>query len=246
MFAGLSVVLAGCGSGGSTTSPRPVGVSFSAANVIQTGTPKAQLTARLGEPVLTSRPTESAPGGCVYYAMKGRPLADVWQFCLDAHDRVSEGATLYSPSHPPPPDGASAAREVLITRGDAACQGANADLVDATKQLARTIPQLSSSSGSGLRHRAASLTDRVARVLGDTRSQLGAFVSPPDEQSSLNGYLDALDKQAADLHQAATALATRRDQRYFALREQLNQAADSANADAEQYGFATCSTVRFG
>ena len=88
---------------------------------------------RLGQPVLTSKATRTSPGGCLYYAMKGRPLSDVWQFCLDRHDRVNEGATLYSETQPAPPPGASAARAVLLARGDGICTSENAKLVKPTK-----------------------------------------------------------------------------------------------------------------
>ncbi len=246
LVAGLAaMLLPGCGSGGSTTSTRPDGVAFGTANAIRVGTSKATLDGRLGDPVLTSGPTQSAPGGCVYYTMKGRPLSDVWQFCLDGRDRVSEGATLYSPSHAPPPQGASAAREILIARGDAICQSTNGDLAGQTKELARLVGGLSPNAASDLRRRAAALTDKVATVLGRTRSQLHAFAAPSDERSALAGYLQALASQASVLHRAAGALANGRDQRYVVLRDRLNRLADPAIADARQYGFDTCSTVKF-
>ncbi len=57
----------------------------------------------------------------MYYPMQGKSLQNVWWFCLDEHNKVAAGATLYSIGLPPPPHDASVARQVLIGRGDVDC-----------------------------------------------------------------------------------------------------------------------------
>lgn len=249
LVAAFAALVVGCGSSGteSPTRPpptRPPGVAYAVANTIEAGTPRTVLTKRLGEPVLTSKPTHSSPGGCLYYAMQDRPLSDVWQFCLDRHDRVNQGATLYSESQPAPPPGASAARAVLLARGDAICTSENAQLVKPTKRLARLIKQLALTSAPDVRRRAASLMRRFSAGLKRTGAQLGAFNAPPDARSELSAYLDALKAQAGALDQAATALAAG-DSLYLDLRRRVNSLGKSATTHAQHYGFSTCSALAF-
>jgi hypothetical protein len=234
----------GCGSGGTAAPARPPGVNRAAANSITAGTPRAALLERLGQPVLTSRPTRLAPNGCLYYAMRNRPLSDVWEFCLDGRGRVNKGATLYSPSQPAPPPGASAARAVLLARGDAICESDNARLARPTKRLARLIKRLDPQSQAGDRLRASRLIGEFSAAINRVRAQLAEFNAPGDERSELSAYLSALQAQAAALDRAAVLLAGR-DARYLDLREKVNSLSETATAHARQYGFRTCSALAF-
>jgi hypothetical protein len=244
LVAALAALVVGCGSSGTESPTRPPGVAYAAANSIEAGTPQTVLTKRLGQPVLTSKPTPPSPGGCLYYAMQDRPLSDVWQFCLDRHDRVNQGATLYSESQPAPAPGGSAARAVLLARGDAICTTENAQLVKPTRRLVRLIKQLAATAAPDVRRRAASLMRRFSAALKRTGAQLGAFNAPPDARSELSAYLDALKAQAGALDQAATALAAG-NSRYLDLRRRVNSLGKGATMHAQHYGFSTCSALAF-
>src|SRR3954451_11917872 len=64
LVAAFAALVVGCGSSGTESPTRPPGVAYAVANTIEAGTPRTVLTKRLGEPVLTSKPTHSSPGGC--------------------------------------------------------------------------------------------------------------------------------------------------------------------------------------
>jgi hypothetical protein len=236
------VAIAGCGSDSGSSPPATVpGVAYAAANTITAGIPRTVVNRRLGEPILTSRPTGSAPNGCVYYPMQGRPLADVWQFCFDKRNRVNEGATLYSTSQPAPPADASAARAALLARGDSICQGASLDLAQPLKRLDRQLTELARNPNRANRLRAASLIGQFDDVLNKTLSELNAFNAPPDQSSALADYLDAFGAQTRILPRAQTSLAASQDQRYSLLAHRFDTLGNAAAAHARQYGFSTCS-----
>jgi hypothetical protein len=240
------VAIAGCGSDSGSSRPATVpGVAYAAADTVKAGMPRTDVNRRLGEPILTSRPTDSAPGGCVYYAMQGRPPADVWQFCFDQRNRVNAGATLYSVSQPAPPAGASAARAALLGRGDTICQVEIADLARPLKRLDRRLTELKRSPNRANRRRAARLIGRFDDVLKKTLSELNVFNPPPDQRSALADYLDALRAQTRVLPSARTALAASQDQRYSRLIRRFDALGNAAAAHARRYGFSTCSGATF-
>lgn len=240
--------LSGCGSGGDETASAPTtvpGVAFATAGAIKGGIPRQAVERRLGQPVLTSRPAGTATGGCSYYAMKGRPLADVWQFCFNARDRVNEGATQYSSVEPAPPPETSAARAALLGRGDAVCQGEVADLAQPLKRLGDAISEWRKHPSRANRIAAAHLFGDFHRVVARTNGDLGAFRAPPDESAELARYLDARTSQAAVLLGARAALAAGDTSRYAALVDRFNALAKTAKAHAAAYGFATCAAPTF-
>lgn len=240
--------LSGCGSGSDESASAPTtvpGVAFGTANTIKGGVPQRAVERRLGQPVLTSRPAGTATGGCSYYAMKGRPLADVWQFCFNARERVNEGATQYSPQQPAPPEGASAARAALIARGDTACIAEVADLAKPLKRLGGAITTWRKHQSRANRVRAARLFGDFHRVVARTNAELAAFRAPPDKRAGLDRYLDARRAQAEALLHARAALAAGDTGRYAALVDRFNALAMTAKARAAAYGFASCSAPTF-
>jgi hypothetical protein len=237
-----AVVIVGCGSGDSANhAVTPPGVPYALADAIHPGMTRAAVRERLGTPVLTSHPTTSALKGCAYYAMAGRPLGDVWQFCFDSHNRVHEGATLYALSQPPPPAGASAARAVLLARGDAICQSESGRLADPAQKLARLRP----TSAPHARREAAGLMRRLNAVLRKALAELGAFDAPPDGRRTLASYLEALAAQTRALDRARAALAASQDGRYARLLRSFNRFGSAAAARARRYGFTVCSATNF-
>ena len=243
LLAAFAAVLMGCGGSNTTSTARPPGVNFAVASKIKSGVPRAQLIRQLGHPVLTSKAVKSSPGGCFYYPMEGRPLHDVWVFCLDEHNKVNQGATLYALGQPSPPPGASAARTVLIARGDSTCMLAGQDTGDPA-QLVHQIGQVTTSSAPAARRKLAALMRKFSDSAEHTRTQLESFNAPPDELSELQAYEAALHQQAATLARAATALAAGDAKSY---REQLQRAKDQgkeATTHARQYGFVKCAGIK--
>lgn len=246
LWLAASVAIAGCGLDSSSSTPVTVpGVPYATANTIKVGMPRTTVKRRLGAPILTSKSSDSVPGGCVFYAMEGQPLADVWQFCFDKRNRVNAGVTLYSVAQPAPPADASDARAALLGRGDTICQGERADLARPVKQLNRQLTKLKRSPNRANHRRAASLIGGVDDVLKKTLSELNAFNPPPDQKSVLADYLNALGTQTRVLSRARTALAALQDQRYSRLVHRFNALGGAAAAHARQYGFSTCSATTF-
>ena len=221
------------------------GVAFATAGTIRGGVPRQTVERRLGQPVLTSRPAGTATGGCSYYAMKDSPLADVWQFCFNARERVNEGATQYSPDEPAPPEGASAARAALIARGDTFCQLEVADLTQPLKRLGNAISEWRKHPSRANRIAAARLFGDFHRVVARTNGDLEAFRAPPDESAELARYLDARTPRRPRLLDARTALAAGDTSRYATLVDRFNALAKTAKARAGAYGFATCAAPTF-
>lgn len=240
------VAIAGCGSGGESSSPASVpGVPYGVASRIKSGMPRREVSQRLGRPILTSRPTGSAPSGCVYYAMAGRPPADVWQFCFDRRDTVSEGATLYSLAQPPPPADASAARAALLGRGDTICQVERASLTHPVKRLDRQLAALKRAPNRANHLQAARLVGPFNAVLRKTLSELSVFNAPIDRRPALAGYLDALRAQTRAMSSARRALAASQDQLYAQLVQRFSALGGAATEDAHRYGFSACAGVTF-
>jgi hypothetical protein len=242
----LVVALAGCGGGDEKKAPeRPVGITFAQGNKVKVGVAKSELLRRFGRPVLTGSPTPVFPRGCLYFAMKGKPLADVWQFCFDARGRVSEGATLYSPQQPRPPADASPARAVLIARGDSICQTESAELVKPSKRIAKGLKRLGQAKTKATRDELATAIGDFNDALKKAVSQLREFDAPSDKRSQLNGYLGELSQQARVLDQARSAQLAGDDARYSQLGDQFNKLAAKATPLAKQYGFQICTATKF-
>ena len=246
LVAALAALAVGCGGSDGTQSTsvaRPPGVEFDVASKIKSGVPRAKLIRELGDPVLTSKPEKALPGGCMYYPMKGKSLQNVWWFCLDEHDKVNAGATLYSIGLPPPPDDASAARQVLIGRGDVICAtGGPKD--SPPEDLVRQIKQVTTKSAPEARKKLAALMRKFSDSAESIRAQLERFNAPPDEVSELHAYEAALHQQAAALDRAATALAAGDAKAYDERLQRAKDLGDEAEAHASQYGFAKCAGIK--
>jgi hypothetical protein len=229
----------------STTTPtaRPVGVKFAVGNKIKSGMPRAELIRRVGDPVLSSKAVNGSPGGCLYFAMEKRPLSDVWIFCLDEHDKVNAGATLYSPQQPPPPQDASVERKVLIARADAICDYTSKKTGD-PEELARQVKQVGTSSSQAARRKLAALMGAFAVSAETIRGQLEDFDAPPDALSELEAYQSALHDQAVALDRAAKALSAGDEMRYQRELDRARQLGQAATSHARQYGFSTCAGVK--
>lgn len=246
LLAAFAAVVVGCGGSGGTQSTSiapPPGVDYGTANKINSGTPRAEMIRELGQPVLTSKPQKGLPGGCVYYPMQGKSLQNVWWFCLDEHNKVAAGATLYSIGLPPPPHDASVARQVLIGRGDVDCSTGGPKNAPPAK-LVDQIKQVTTKSASGARQALAALMRKFSDSARSTRAQLELFNAPPDELSELHAYEAALGRQAAALDRAATALAAGNANSYNEQLQQAKDLGDEANAHASQYGFAECAGIK--
>jgi hypothetical protein len=239
--------IAGCGSGGGSTTERPVGVPYDVANRVTVGVPRSALIEQLGQPVLTAYPVAPDSSGCAYFAMQGKPLADVWEFCFDKHGKVNLGATQYSDTVDRTfPEGASAARQVLIARGDSICSSENADLASATKKVDQALRALKARSTAKSRSAAAAAIGGFNGALRNALTRLKAFNAPPDETSTLTSYVHGLGEQVHVLAQAQAALAASDDQRYSALGRRFDQLGTSAAAAAKRYGFHVCRASTFG
>jgi hypothetical protein len=246
--AGFAAVAAGCGGSGDNTSTttlpsRPPGVKFATANKVGTGDPRTEVIHRLGDPVLTSKAVQGAPGGCLYFAMYQRPLSDVWRFCLDEHDKVNSGATLYSFQQPPPPQDASVARKVLIARADGICDYTSKKTSQPEK-LARRVKQVTASSSPAARRKLAALMRAFSESAETSRGQLKRFNAPPDALSELEAYESALHDQAVALDRAAKALSAGDEMRYQQELDRVRRLGDAATTSARQYGFSTCAGVK--
>jgi hypothetical protein len=244
LAAGLA--LAGCGSdSGSRPSATAPGVAYATADAIKAGMPRGEVARRLGKPPLTSRPTNQAPSGCFYYPMAGRPTTDVWQFCFDKHGRVNAGATLYSPSQPAPPAGASTARAVLLGRGDTICQAERAGLARPVKRLNRQLADLERTPNRVNRLQAARLIGPFNETLKKALSELSAFNPPIDRKPALSDYLGALRTQTRVMSSAQKALAASQDRRYAQLIRRFNALGNEATKGAHRYGFSACAGITF-
>jgi hypothetical protein len=243
VFAALAVGCDGSDESQSTSDERPPGIEFNAAKSITLGVPRAKVIRELGDPILTSEAVKGSPGGCLYFPMEQRPLASVFQYCLDEHDQVNVAATAYSLGAPAPPQGASAARQALIGRGDVTC-GVSGPEGRPPEELVRQIEQVTTKSAPEARQELAALMRKFSKSAKKTRAQLEAFNAPPDELSELDAYGAALDQQADALARAATALAAGDAKSYDAQLQRAKDLGDEAKAHASQYGFSTCAGIR--
>ncbi len=248
LLAAFAAVLVGCGGSNGTQSTstsiaRPPGVNFAVASKIKSGVPRAELLRQLGDPVLTSKPQKGTPGGCLFFQMDQRPLGDVWMFCFDQHNKVSAGATLYSLGEPAPPQGVSAARAVLIARGDSICS-LSGQQTGPPEQLVHQIKQVTTRSAPAERRKLAALMRKFSASAEKTRAQLEGFNAPPDQLSELNAYEAALHDQSAAIARAAKALAARDAKSYHEQLQRAKNLGDEATAHARQYGFVTCAGIK--
>jgi hypothetical protein len=229
----------------STTTPtaRPAGVKFSVGNKIKSGVPRAELIRRVGDPVLSTKAIKGSPGGCLYFAMYQRPLADVWAFCLDQHDKVNAGVTLYSPQQPPPPQDASVARKVLIARADTIC-GGTVEKTGPPAKLVKQVKQVTASSPPAARRKLAALMRTFADSAEATGRQLERFNAPPDELSELDAYQNALRDQAVALDRAAKALSAGDQKGYRQELARVRELGQAATDHAHQYGFSKCAGIK--
>ncbi len=253
MQAGKSVValiaigaVTGCGSGGGSTASTTVpGVAFEVANTIKGGLPRATVERRLGPPTLTSHRTTASPRPCGYWAMKGHPLSDDWQFCFNGRERVYQGVTQYTVDEPLPPEGASPARGVLIARGDTICREERIDLIPTLRRLHRGLPEATMAPTRAARGTVVDLISRFNAVLVRTESALRAFDAPVDQRSTLEGYLRALRAQTMVLARARAALAASQDTHYEALVGRFDALGKMAQSRAAEYGFSKCAGATF-
>ena len=246
LLAAFAAVLVGCGGSNdtqSTTTARPPGVKFAVAAKINSGVPRAKVIRQLGDPVLTSRSASGSPRGCLFFQMDQRPLGDVWMFCFDQHNQVNAGATLYSLGEPAPPQGTSAARTVLIARGDSICS-TSVQQTGPPEQLVHQIKQVTTRSAAADRRKLAALMRKFSDGAEKTRAQLEPFNAPPDQLSALNAYEAALHDQSAALTRAATALAAGDAKSYHEQLQRAKNLGDEATAHARQYGFVRCAGIK--
>jgi hypothetical protein len=167
----------------------------------------------------------------------------VWIFCLDEHDKVNAGATLYSPQQPPPPQDASVARKVLIARADAICD-ATVHQTGPPAKLVQQIKEVTGGSPAASRRKLAALMRTFADSAEATERQLERFNAPPDELSELDAYQNALRDQAVALDRTAKALSAGEEKSY---RQELSRVRDlgqAATDHARQYGFSKCAGVK--
>lgn len=241
----LAVALAavGCGSqGGSETSMAVNRIPNAAASKVKSGMSRREVLGLLGHPVLTTLPNPDAAGGCSYYAMRGRPLTDVWQFCFDAGGRVSSGVALH-PVSPPPPASASAGRAALIGRADSICQAERAELAKPVRQLNQRLSALRRSGDQASRQGAVTSFISVDDALRKAYRELAAFNPPSDRQAALAAYLNALGEQTNFLADAVGALSASQDRRYAGSMRRFNALGEAATAHARRYGFSSCAGI---
>jgi len=247
LLAAFAAVLVGCGGSNGTQSTsvaRPPSVNFNVAAKIKSGVPRAELLRRVGDPVLTSKSQKGSPGGCLFFQMAQRPLGDVWMFCFDQHNQVNAGATLYSLGEPAPPQGASAARTVLIARGDSICSLSGGQQTGPPEQLVHQIKQVTTRSAPADRRKLAALMRKHSDGAEKTLAQLEPLNAPPDQLSELKAYEAALHDQSAALARAATALAAGDAKSYHEQLQRAKSLGDEATAHARQYGFGTCAGIK--
>jgi hypothetical protein len=245
-LAAFAALVVGCGGSGGTQSTsvaRPPGVKFDEGSKIKSGTPRAKMIRELGQPVLTSKPEKTLPGGCVYYPMEGMSLQNVWWFCLDEHNKVNTGATLYSIGLPPPPNDASVGRQVLIGRGDVDC-ATGGPKKSPPAELASQIKQVTTKSAPKARQGLAALMRKFSKSAEENLAQIKRFNAPPDQLSELHAYEAALGQQIVALDRAATALAAGNAKSYNKQLQRAKDLGDEANAHASKYGFASCAGIK--
>jgi hypothetical protein len=247
LLAMFAAVVVGCGGsdGTQSTSVAPPGVKFETAKKVKIGVPRAKVIRELGDPVLTSKAVKGSPGGCLYYPMEGRPLADLFQYCLDEHKETNLAATAYSLDARQPPSDASAARQALIGRGDVICSvSGGLSHLPPPEKLVHQLKEVTTKSAPAARQGLAALMRKFSNSAEKTRAQLEAFNAPPDELSELRAYEAALGQQAAALDRAATALAAGDAKSYDKELQRAEDLGDEAKAHASQYGFAQCAGLK--
>lgn len=241
--------LFGCGSqaqeGGGIE--RPPGLTDTQASAITAGTPRTQLARKLRQdPILISRPAPGTPaGGCAYYAMRGKPLSDVWQVCFDEHGQVSLVATQFAPNQPRPPRSASPTRTALLARGDAVCQADYETLTQITVKLGRALKRLTFRRTAKNRQAVANLISEFRDNLEHTHAALTALRAPSDGRETLTAYLEALASQIYLLGRARLALLGSKMRAYNRYGNEISRLGIRAEQLSREYGFGTCSAARF-
>ncbi len=243
LLAGFAAIAVGCGGSSDNETTTTPGVKFDLANKVKSGMPRAELIRFVGNPALTSKPMGGAPGECLYFPMQGRPVANVWMFCVDEHNKVNAGVTEYALDQPPPPQDASVARAVLIGRADTICLAAPQQ-TGPPEKLVQQIKQVTASSPPAARQKLAALMRKFSEGAKATRSQIDGFNAPPDELSELDAYLNALHGQALALDQAAKALSAGDEKSYRQALDRARQQGQAATDHARQYGLSTCAGVK--
>jgi hypothetical protein len=241
-----ALAIAGCGSEEEgTDSERPPGITDQQARASDLGTPQDKLQQRFDqEPILTSGPQKGAPRGCVYYAMRDRPLVDVWQFCFNARGQTKQIASLFGAGKPP--EDASPDHQAMIGRADVSCQAANNDLRKLGKDLSRTLAVFGANPSEQTREAAAVQMQKFVDLIEQNIHEIRRFDFPDEDRETLEAYLDSLQKQADTLADARQAFLDDEINTYDKLGDEFTSIGETAKQQAEQYGLSVCSASSFG
>jgi hypothetical protein len=253
-----TILLAACGGSGdddgneTKETPTPTatfakveGIPKVRADLVKPRMSEARVRELLGEPVLTQGPIANFPGGCIYYPMKGMPLADVWQYCLNERG-VTLILTAFSQQQPKPPEGASPTRAALIARADSICQRDNARLAPTTEAVAIALQAFGGDPGNpAVREEVDTQIHRFVRIIEETQQQVGAFDAPEDERDTFDAYVAKLKEQADVLERARRAFKANDMDTYEELGKEFTQIGQDAKQDAKVYGFTQCSASTF-
>lgn len=251
--------LAGCGGSGGdgpdgddgskeAESVEIVRLPQTASGLVRARMPRERVLERLGgPPLLEQGPTDTFAGGCLFYAMREQPLANVWQFCFNDKDQLQLVLTAFSQAQPDPPEGASPVRAALIARADAVCQTQNGRLGPTTQAVATALQAYGAKPGNAVvQEEVDTQLGRFVRIIEDTAEQVGAFEAPDDAREAFDAYIDGLEKQAATLSDARAAFDQGDIDTYEQLGEEFTRIGVEAKRAAKEYGFTHCSASSFG
>jgi hypothetical protein len=244
----LALALAGCGGDDEPDVPeRPGGITNQQGGSVKPGTTKEQLAKRFGEePILTTGPVKGFPEGCVYYAMREMPLANVWQYCFDEKGGVALAVTQLAATQPGPPQDASPTREALLARADTICQSEYDKLDKITKEVTTALTLYSDDASKKNGELVGKAISDFIANLENTHETLSAFEAPEDGFETLAAYLDALQQQIDVLTEAREAFLDEDLKTYNELGDEFTEIGENATELAKEYGFAYCSAPSFG
>lgn len=249
----IAISIMGCGGsddgetpdGGAAPVEEPHAVSDALASRVETGSPKSEVVALLEvEPVLDQGPTEAFPGGCVFYAMVGQPLTDLWQFCFGVRGLDSK-STVISSSPPVAPQGASPQRLALLARADSICQVDYGMLSPITTGVSNSLAAFEKDSSAANRDRVATQIGEFVENIEGTEGQLSAFSPPDDGLDAFDGYIDSLRSQIDVLKDARGAFLKGEIDAYSELGMKFTELGKTAKQQAQEYGFSQCSASSF-
>ncbi len=239
-----ALALVACGSDDDGGESRPEGITDQQGNSLQLRTSHEDVYEQFGEEniVLTSGAEENT-SGCEYYAMKDRPLVNVWQVCFNDRDEVKQIATQYG--FGTPPEDASPARQALIGRADAICQSENQELRGITRELGEALTVFSQNATPKTRADVAGLIDDFNGTIESTIERIEVYEAPEDGREVLTAYLDLLGDQAGTLDDAREAFLNDELGKYDRLGNEFTTIGEQAKAQAQEYGFSACSASSF-